>query len=74
MQEGDTPASIAEECGITPAQLRMLNTLDPVEENAHRTLHTKGDQEEMMQWDAKKVAIMFFSHSIACIVLASGEH
>lgn len=58
MQEGDTAASIAEECGITPTQLKMINTLNPVEEKAHRKLHTEEDQQEMLIWDARKVTFM----------------
>lgn len=68
MQEGDTTASIAEECGITPTQLKMINTLQPVEESAHRMLHTKRDREEMLLWDAKKVADMVHA-TLHCVLV-----
>lgn len=58
MQDGDTTASIASECGLTPLQLRMINTLSKEDEIAHRVLHSKDDMEEMNAWDAKKVMML----------------
>jgi hypothetical protein len=68
-QEGDTTASIAEECGITPTQLKMLNTLHPREESAHRMLHSRRDREEMTIWDAKKVIVVRMLHCIVYPIL-----
>lgn len=54
---GDTPASIATSCGLTPDQLIMINNLPQEEEDKHRTLHSKADQEALKQQDAKKVVL-----------------